>query len=492
MSSVAAKIKGLISSCIPQFSYRHHCCNITKNFQTKTRPVIPDNYPDAVIVFRVFFEEYSYASDRAYAGSPPSYHSIFKFIPGFEGKLRFLRTILKDMCKTGCHCDALFDVFAENMHAFMSREHENALRRNFFSPNNYWKYFFQKSMIMIRVFQHKNFPSVSCGRLVLLCPDFQKQIEQKMEQKSGFESYQRRHHHLKKYLENINQASNQLHSSAIQRLLNENENFFSRWYNDLNTFFHRSYQFSKTITKMQRTLDKPRKIITNTFQITISFDSMYSKKAEENWIPLMTQGCPELLAEFRKHSIGDDTIRWIFYWYFHQMEFPSGISFNDIMRDLVQPGRMSFLFPQPPKIFSDNNGSRRQNGSLLDYPCVPVNYLLEICLIMDSPPAVPPSAKVIAKSFRRICDRRKANYTICKGLFEIIVRPTIRTFLVKFMLNHRNTYAMKMLEREYALKKQNPGLCKYLNRFMQEHLLRLKILPFWSLLIRKIFSRLIR
>jgi len=492
MSSVAAKIKGLISSCIPQFSYRHNCCNITKNFRTYTRPAIPDNYQDAVIAFGVFFEEYSYAIDRTYACSPPSYHSIFNFIPGSKGKLQFLQIILEDMCKTGCHCNALFDVFAENMNPFMSREHENALRQKWASPNNYWKYFFQKSMIMIRVFQHKNFPSVSCGRLVLLCPDFQKQIEQKMEQKSGFESYQGRHRHLKKYLENIHEKSNQLHTSAIRRLFDGDENFFSKWYNKLNAFFSRDYRFPKTITTRRRTLNKPRKIITDTMRVIISFDSMYSKNAEDYWIPLMNQGCPELLAEFQKYSIGDDTIRWIFYWYFHQIEFPSGMSFNDIMRDLVQLEKMSFPSPHPPKIFSDNYGSRRQNSSFLSSEYVPINSLLEICLIMDSPPAVPPSAKVIAKSFRRICDRRKANHTICEGLFEIIVRPTIHTFLVKFMLNHRNTYAMKMLEREYALKKQNPGLCKYLDKFTKEHLLRLKIFPFWSVLIRKIFKCFLR
>lgn len=139
-----------------------------------TRPAIPDNYQYAVIIFRVIFKKFSYASDRTYACSPPSYHSIFNFIPGSKGKLQFLQIILKDMCKTGCHCDALFDVFAENMHPFMSREHENALSQKWASPNNYWKYFFMKSIIMIRIFQHKNFPSVRCGGLVLLCPDFQK------------------------------------------------------------------------------------------------------------------------------------------------------------------------------------------------------------------------------------------------------------------------------------------------------------------------------
>lgn len=492
MSSVAVKLENSIQCCIPQFTYRHNCCNITKNYRTSTRPAIPDNYQDAVIVFRVFFEKYSYASDRACAGLPPSYHSIFKFIPGSMGKLQFLQIILKDMCKTGCHCDALFDVFAENMRPFMNREHEDALSKNFASPNNYWKYFFQKSMMMIRIFQHKTFPSVSCGGLVLLCPDFQKRIEEKMEQKSGFKSYQGRHRHLKKYLEGINHASNQLHSNAIGRLFYEDEIFFSKWKNDIDLFFNRQYQFSKTVTRRWRNKDKDKKLVSVTEQFCRFFESMHSKEAEEYWILLMKQGCSQLLAEFRKHSIGDDTIRWIFYWYFHQDKFPSDMSFNEIMTDLVEPGKMSFPFPQPPKIFSDNNGSRRQNSSFLDSPCVPVNSLLEICLIMDSPPDVPPSAKVLAKSFRSICDRRKANHAVCEGLFEVIVRPTIHTFLVKFMFNHRNTYVMKMLEREYALKKQNPGLRKYLNRFTQEHLLRLKILPFWSVLIRKIFSRLIR
>ena len=220
-------------SSVAQFTYRHNCCNITKNFRKMTRPAIPDNYQDAVIIFRVIFKKFSYVSVRTYACSPPSYHSIFNFIPGSKGKLQFLQIILKDMCKTGCHCDALFDVFAENMHPFMSREHENALSQKWASPNNYWKYFFMKSMIMIRIFQHKNFPSVRCGGLVLLCPDFQKRFEEKMEQKSSFKFDWQRHMHLQKFFENIHQKSNQLHTSAIRRLFDEDENFFSIWYNKL-------------------------------------------------------------------------------------------------------------------------------------------------------------------------------------------------------------------------------------------------------------------
>ena len=81
-------------------------------------------------------------------------------------------------------------------------------------------------------------------------------------------------------------------------------------------------------------------------------------------------------------------------------------------------------------------------------------------MIIDSPSAVPPAAKVLAKSFRGICDRKKANHTICEGLFEVIVRPTFHTFLVKFMINHWYVYEMNMLQHEYAFRKKNPGLCK--------------------------------
>jgi hypothetical protein len=135
-------------------------------------------------------------------------------------------------------------------------------------------------------------------------------------------------------------------------------------------------------------------------------------------------------------------------------------SFNDIMSVLVQPEKMSFPSPQPPKIFSDNDGSRRQKYSLFRSPCVPVNYLLEICLIMDSPRDVPSSAKVLARFLRGSCYRREGNDIISKGLFKIFINPTIHSFLFKFMVNHRNAYAIKMLECEYALKKQNPGLRK--------------------------------
>jgi hypothetical protein len=237
----------------------------------------------------------------------------------------------------------------------------------------------------------------------------------------------------------------------------------------------------------KRWKNKDRKLESSTMQVTLFFDRMDSKNAEKYWIRLMNQGCPELLAEFQKHSLEDTTIGWIFYWYFHQKEFPSGMTFNEIMLELVQPREMSFPSHQPPKIFSDNKGSRRKDCSLyVSNWCLSVNSILEICLIMDSPPDVPPAAKVLAKSFRSICVRQKGNDIICERFFEIFINPTIHSFLVKSMLASRKAYFIQKLEPEYALKKKNPGLRKYFIRFTQKHLLRLKNLPFWNLLIRRI------
>ena len=479
---LSRKLRTLFILIVPTFRYRE-ITNFIVLFESimYSVPVIPEKYNVAVIVFRVLFETFYYAQDSWTAASPPSVHSAFMFIREVKGKLQFLQIVLEKMCKSSCHCDALFDVFFENVEIFIQKSSK---------PANYWKYFFLKSMMMIRIFQHKYFPSGGDCALVLLCPDLQKKIEEKMEQKSGFKHPWQRHEHLQRYLSTINQKSDDLHSSAILRLFAEDPNFFSKWLDVLNAFFHRGYRFTEIVTKMWRTREKPRKLVSKTSRITMYFESMYSKNAEEYWIRLMNQGCPELLSEFQKHSITDDTIRWIFYWYFHQREFPSIMSFNDIMSDLVQHGKMSFPSPQPPKIFSDNDGSRRQKCSLLGSPCpcVPVNFLLEICLIMDSPPDVPPAAKFLLESFRRKLALKEGNRIICEGLFEIFVHPTIHSFLFKFMLNHRHAYLIKKLEREYALKKQNPGLCRYLNRFTQKHLLRLKYLSFLNVLIRRMFS----
>lgn len=477
--ALSRKLRTLFILIIPTFRYRE-ITNIVDLFESimYSFPVIPEKYNVAVIVFRVLFETFNYAQDSWTAASPPSVSSAFMFIRELKGKLRFLKIILEKMCKSSCHCDALFAVFSENFRIFKQKSSR---------IENYWKYFFLKSMMMIRIFQHTNFPSGEDRAMVLLCPGFQQKVLEKMEQKSGFKDTRQRHLHLHRYLSTINQKSNDLHSSAIRRLIKADPNFFSTCYNILNGFFHRCYQLSKIETKMWRTIEK--KLVSETLRITMYFESMYSKNAEEYWIRLMNQGCPDLLTEFRKHSIGDDTIRWIFYWYFHQTEFPS-MSFNDIMNVLVQDGKMSFPSPQPPKIFSDNNGSRRQKFSLLGSPCpcVRVNSLLEICLIMDSPPDVPPAAKFLLESFRRKLALKEGNRIICKGLFEIFVHPTIHSFLFRFMLNHRHSYMLQKLEREYALKKQNLDLRRYLNRFTQKRLLQLKILPFWSFLIRRMLS----
>jgi hypothetical protein len=489
--NAAPRFRRLLHTRIPRFSDDRFSSKISRWFEYMVLHTgIPANYLDMLIVFRVLFETFSFKVDDYWTCevSPPSFHSIFWIIPGHKGKLEFLQTVLKYMCKTCCHCEALLDVFAENMHPFMQREHENALSRGWRSPNNYWKYFFLKSMMMIRLFQHNNFPSVSCGKVVLLCPGFQKTVEEKMEQKHGFKFDWERHKYLQKYFNNINQESNDFHSNAIRRLFEADLNFFSTWNNDLNAFFHRSYQFPKTVTTRWRT--KEKKIVTDTMRIIIHFDSMYSKNTEEYWIRLMSQGCPELLAEFRKHSIRDDTISWIFYWYFHKLEFPSSMSFNDIMSDLVQHGKMSFPSPQPPKIFSDNDGSRRKNCSLVSSQCVPVNFLLEICLIMDSPPDVPPSAKILAKSFRRKLASQKGNRMICDRLFQTFVHPINLKFFVGFVkIDHRNLCAIDVLNRKYALEKQNPVLRKYLSKYLDsKYLLRLKNVQFWKMLIRRMVS----
>jgi hypothetical protein len=480
----AARFRIVLNEFIPEFSYRSYLniTDVTRLFKYNV-PRIPDNYLDALIVFRVLFETFYFAVNRTYAGVPPSFHSIFRIIPGSKCKLQFVQIVLNDMCKTYCHCEALFDVFAENMHPFMQREHEYALSRRWMSPNNYWKYFFQKSMIEIRIFQHTTFPSVSCGKVVLLCPGFQKKVEEKMEQKHGFKFDWERHKYLQNYFNDINQKSNEHHSSAIRRLFAADPNFFLTWNNELNAFFHRGYQFPETVIRRWRT--KEKKIVTETMRYIIHFDSMYSKYAEKYWIRLMNQGCPELLAEFRKHSVGDDTISWIFYWYLNQLEFTSSMSFNDIMSNLVQHGKMFFPSPQPPKIFSDNNGSRRKNCSLVSSPCIPVNYLLEICLIKNSPPYVRPSAIVLAKSFRR----KLASREVCRVLFESLFRPINRNFFAGFVkINYRNLFEIATLERKYAMKKQNPVLQKYLSRYLDsKYLILLKNLPFWKVLIKKMF-----
>jgi hypothetical protein len=216
---------------------------------------------------------------------------------------------------------------------------------------------------------------------------------------------------------------------------------------------------------------------------------MRSKKAEQYWIRLMDQGCPELLAEFRKHSIGNDTISWIFYWFFYQTDFPSK-SFNYIMSNLVQPGKMSFPSSQPPKIFSDNYGSRRQVTGLSGFPFIPAKKVLEICGSLDYP-ELQPSAKVLATSFRRRLDLQKGNRMICEGLFKSLFRPINLKFFVGFAkINYRNLYAINMLSHKYALEKQNPVLREYLSRCLDsKYLLQLKNLPFWGVLIEKMVYR---
>jgi hypothetical protein len=466
-AACAIAFRNTIYSCIQEF---RSSINIIRIFELQSLPAIPDNYQVALIVFRVLFETFSYAKDPWTAYSPPRVHSVFMFIREVKGKFRFLQIILKEMCKSSSHCEALFAVLSENFKIFKNK-----------SPRteNYWKYFFLKSMMMIRIFQHKYFPSAGDCALVLLCPDLQKKIVEKIEQKSGFRHPHDRHRHVRNYLGYINKRPNEIHSRAIQRLFNMEPNFFSTWDNAFHAFFHGSYQFKVIETTIE-------KCYTSTLTYTLSFQRMRSKKAEEYWIRLMDQGCPELLAEFRKHSIGNDTISWIFYWYFYQMDFPSSMSFNDIMSNLVQPGKMSFPFLQPPKIFSDNYGSKRQEIGLSGFPFIPANNVLEICGYLDYHDLLP-SAKVLATSFRRKLDLQKGNRMICEGLFNGLFHPINLKFFVGFVkIDYRSLFKINTLSRKYALEKQNPVLRKYLSRCLDsKYLLRLKNLPFWIVLIRK-------
>ena len=101
--TLAASFRALISSCIPQFRFMDEY-NIIRIFERKLLPAIPDNYQVALIVFRVLFETFFYAKDPSTAASPPSVHSVFMFIREVKGKLRFLQIVLKEMCKSSCHC----------------------------------------------------------------------------------------------------------------------------------------------------------------------------------------------------------------------------------------------------------------------------------------------------------------------------------------------------------------------------------------------------
>jgi hypothetical protein len=104
---------------------------------------------------------------------------------------------------------------------------------------------------------------------------------------------------------------------------------------------------------------------------------------------------------------------------------------------------------------------------------------------MDSPPDVRPSAKVLAESFRR----KLASQKVCEVLFDDHLRLINRKFFAGFVkINYRNFFAIATLERKYALKKQNPVLQKYLSRCLDsKYLILLKNLPFWKVLIRKMF-----
>jgi hypothetical protein len=308
---------------------------------------------------------------------------------------------------------------------------------------------------------------------------------EKMEQKSGFRHPHDRHRHVRNYLREINKRPNEIHSRAIQRLFTMEPKFFLIWDDAFHAFFHGSYQFKVIETRREKCIFTS-KYYTDTLTYTLSFQSMRSKKAEEYWIRLMDQGCPELLAEFQKHSIGNDTISWIFYWYLYQMDFPSSMSFNDIMSNLVQPGKMSFPSPQPPKIFSDNCGSKRQETGLSGFPFIPAKNVLEICGYLDYPELLP-SAKVLATSFRRKLASKKGDQIICEGLFENLFRPINLKFFVGFAkINYRYLFTMHTLSCKYSLEKQNPVLRKYLSRCLDsKYLLRLKNLPFWIVLIRK-------
>jgi hypothetical protein len=467
-NKIADEFRKQIAWRAPEF---RGCRGLVEKFKYCSLPAIPlDNYPVALIVFRVLFEQFSYAKDRFTAASPPKVNSVFMFILELKGRLRFLQIILKEMCKSSCHCDALFAVFAENVEKFKERSS---------FTENYMKYFFLRSMMMIRIFQHKYFPAGGDRALVLLCPDVQREVVEKIEQKSGFKFPHDRHRHVRNYLGEINKGPNEHHSRAIQRLLRTDPSFFSTWFDALSRFFsRRDFQYDFIKTEISRTF----KI---TMHYNLSFESMRSKKAEKYWIRLMEEGCPELFAEFKKHSIENDTISWIFYWFFYQRDFP-GKSFSDVMSNLVQPGKMSFPSPQPPKIFSDNCGSRRQETGLSGFPFIPANNVLEICGSLDYPELLP-SAKVLATSFRRRLDLQKGNRMICEGLFKTLFRPINLKFFVGFAkIDYRNLHAINMLSHKYALEKQNPVLRKYLSRCLDsKNLLQLKNLQFWKMLIRK-------
>ena len=458
-----------IVSCISSFRDREvHDINGELRIQIKSLCPLRDKYPDAYEVFKVLFDTFSYGEDRWTAASPPRLHSIFMFFPNIKGKLKCLRIFLSQMCKANSHYEALFDVFVENYGVFRHK-----------SCRNHWKYFFLNSLMMIRIFQWKHFPSGDC-ETVLLTQNLKRIVRQKIEQKSGFASCFQRHFHLRKYFSRMNRLPNEKHSNAIRSLIESDPTFFSTAIEHLNVFFSRlNYQYDVVETET----DKVAAVIT---RYTLTFYRLATSKAESYWIRLMDQGCPELLAKFREHSIDNDTISWILYWYFYQSEFPN-MSFSNIMLELVQPGKMSFPSPQPPKIFSNDHSSRGQNTCLLKSPSITIDSLLGICGILDYPSEVRPAAKVIAQSCRSICVRQKGNDIICERFFEIFINPTIHSFLVKSMLASRKAYFIQRLEPEYALKKQNPGLRKYLNRFTQKHLLRLKNMPFWNLLIRRIF-----
>jgi hypothetical protein len=413
---------------------------------------LPKNFEDSRALFRVFFERISHpqVTRRRYPHNPIVFSNIFMAITKSKVRLNVFRTILTKICQEYFHYEALFAVLCHVLH--------HPVYFNYQSE----RFFILKSMIVTRIEQRRQFPPKPDSVLTHICEESLNMIIEMMFKKHGIKDREETRRAMNSELRyGFNAYWNKKNSERIRPIFEADPNFFEKFEPALKRFFSRE----------NRTAEK-----------------------EKNWLSFLRSSIPDFWKALRENKVCDKAKFWILYWYVRHMEQkisspPEKETFSELMTRLCKSDQMSFPFREPPKLFLNNDGDFRVLA--LRWGIVPSIDLTEILhrLHIKSGYGPDPSQCVLAAFVRRkLSLPLQGNKLICKGLFDVFIRPINLNFFSEYMRVGYGCHSkISMLRSKYALEKQNPFLRKYLSRCVDsKYLLQLKNMQFWIVFIQKI------
>ena len=456
VQQAAKELNALLVNLLPD-RYRPCCISetLSKHLRSCCFPKTPENFEDASVLFREFFRKIAHSEVVSFGSNsgPIVFGSIFFAIKKFGERLRTFRRILVNTCKDHCQFEALFAVMCDALH------HPVDYYDRFNSQNR--RDFLIKGMIMVRIEQRRRFPPGPNCELTYLFHFSLEEILDMMKRKNGMNGPEETRLYMKISLKWYNRFWNEKYSDPIKRLLQEKPNFFSDFRSALEHLY-------TSITRLSI--------------------------AKNFWFSLMHTKEPKFYEALHFAGICEKSKLWIIYRYIcYRKDFRSEPrqdqeSFNDFMIRILREGQMTFPFKEPPELIKTNHKIFK---AALNIESVPTPDLLEICYLshINSQYGQVPSQRVLAALIRRkinIEGRQK----ILEHLHHVFIHPISFKFFVKFMqVKYWNAIEKRSFESKYALEKQNPFIQKYLGRYLNsKYLVRLKNMPWWIMLIRKILQ----